>query len=265
MLHLFLGYWSHNHIQTKTPSLGYDDTLQDIATGWSIDDSPIESEKIDIDHVNEYVDEVLSDRLTSIVQKANLDSTEMPDFYFNVQDPLVKAEVFDGTVIFHSGNLTGLSSVYRKFCRYLSRSSGSIRIVCNVVLPRVSGAYRGRYETTAEYITSESNNNRVQQRDFYIVVFLRNVEAQIELTKLNDNEQPSISNLLILGEGEVTKVFQYNNVCKNRVLNRFYVPYHEINGPFYQKFTHLFQQIFYGSYREVLENAFSTVEYPELH
>ncbi|GFY65798.1 integrase catalytic domain-containing protein [Trichonephila inaurata madagascariensis] len=51
----------------------------------------------DIDHVNEYVDEVLSDHLPGLVEKANLDTTEMPDFYFNVQGPLVKAEVLDGT------------------------------------------------------------------------------------------------------------------------------------------------------------------------
>ncbi|GFQ80086.1 uncharacterized protein TNCT_266841 [Trichonephila clavata] len=218
----------------------------------------------DIDHVNEYVDEVLSDHLPTVVEKANLDTTEMPDFYFNVQDPLVKAEVFDGTVIFYSGNLTGLSFVNRKYCGYLSRSSGSIRIVCNVVLPRVSVAYRGRYETTTGYITSENNKARVQQREFYSEILLKDVEAQIELTKLND-EHPSITNLLLLREGEVTKVFQYNNAYKNHVLNRFHVPYHEISGTFYQKFIHLFQQIFYGSYREVLENAFSTVEYPELH
>ncbi|GFX08558.1 hypothetical protein TNCV_4170571 [Trichonephila clavipes] len=28
----YLGYWPHNHTQTKTPSLGYADTLQDAAT-----------------------------------------------------------------------------------------------------------------------------------------------------------------------------------------------------------------------------------------
>ncbi|GFR14364.1 uncharacterized protein TNCT_285301 [Trichonephila clavata] len=41
----YLGYWHHNHTQTKTPSLGYAGTLQDAATGWSSDDSASESEK----------------------------------------------------------------------------------------------------------------------------------------------------------------------------------------------------------------------------
>ncbi|GFS96397.1 uncharacterized protein TNCV_17301 [Trichonephila clavipes] len=41
----YLGYWRYNPTQTKTPSLGYADTLQDAATGWSIDDSAGESEK----------------------------------------------------------------------------------------------------------------------------------------------------------------------------------------------------------------------------
>ncbi|GFY37847.1 uncharacterized protein TNIN_144971 [Trichonephila inaurata madagascariensis] len=194
-------------------------------------------ERGDLDHVNEYVDEVLSGHLPRIFRKASLDSNEMSDFYFNIQDPLVEAEVFDG----------------------------SIRIVCNVVLPRVSVAYRGRFEATTEYITSQNNKDKVQQRNFYSEVLLRNVEAQIELTKLKDNEEPSISNLLILGEGEVTKVFQYNDIFKNRILSRFYVPYHQISGPFYQKCSHIFQKIFYGFYREVLENAFSTVEYPEVY
>ncbi|GFV15792.1 hypothetical protein TNCV_987751 [Trichonephila clavipes] len=41
----YLGYWRHNHTQRKTPSLGYVDTHQDVATGWSRDDSASESEK----------------------------------------------------------------------------------------------------------------------------------------------------------------------------------------------------------------------------
>ncbi|GFQ77727.1 uncharacterized protein TNCT_420171, partial [Trichonephila clavata] len=41
----YLEYWRHNHTQTKTPSLGYADTLQDVATGWSSDNSASESEK----------------------------------------------------------------------------------------------------------------------------------------------------------------------------------------------------------------------------
>ncbi|GFX13776.1 hypothetical protein TNCV_1718841 [Trichonephila clavipes] len=41
----YLGYWLHNHTQTKTPSLGYADILQDAANGWSSDDSASESQK----------------------------------------------------------------------------------------------------------------------------------------------------------------------------------------------------------------------------
>ncbi|GFU94068.1 hypothetical protein TNCV_3308211 [Trichonephila clavipes] len=41
----YLGYWRHNPTQRKTPSLGYADTLQDAATGWSSDDSASEIEK----------------------------------------------------------------------------------------------------------------------------------------------------------------------------------------------------------------------------
>ncbi|GFV77508.1 hypothetical protein TNCV_1070371 [Trichonephila clavipes] len=41
----FMGYLPHNPSQTKTLSLGYADTLQDAATGWSSDDSASESEK----------------------------------------------------------------------------------------------------------------------------------------------------------------------------------------------------------------------------
>ncbi|GFX60507.1 hypothetical protein TNCV_1182261 [Trichonephila clavipes] len=41
----YLRYWRHNHTQTKTSSFGYADTLHDAATGWSNDDSAIESEE----------------------------------------------------------------------------------------------------------------------------------------------------------------------------------------------------------------------------
>ncbi|GFQ80077.1 uncharacterized protein TNCT_266801 [Trichonephila clavata] len=207
------------------------------------------------------MDEVLSEHLPRIVEKASLDTDEMPDFYFNVRDTLAENEEFEGTVLIHGGNLTGLNNVNRRFCRYSSHSSVNNRIVCNVILPRVGVRYRGRYEATTGL--TNSYRVRVQQRDFYSEIVFRDVEAQIELTKLNDSEQPSITNLLLLGEGEVTKRFLYNDETKNRLFNRFYVPFHEISGPFYQKCAHLFQRIFYGSYREVLEKAFSTVEYPE--
>ncbi|GFU96177.1 uncharacterized protein TNCV_4506661 [Trichonephila clavipes] len=41
----YLGFWRHNHTQTKTQSLVCIDTLQDAATGWSSDDSASESQK----------------------------------------------------------------------------------------------------------------------------------------------------------------------------------------------------------------------------
>ncbi|GFQ80061.1 uncharacterized protein TNCT_266711 [Trichonephila clavata] len=215
----------------------------------------------DTSDVDEYVDEVLSEHLPRIVEKANLDAYKIPDFYFNVQDTVLEAEEFEGTVLFHSGNFTGLNTVNRKFCLYSPRSPGKNRIVCNVILPRVSVRYRGRYEATEGLTTF--HGDRVQQRDFYSEVLLRDIEAQIELTKLRDGEEPSITNLLLLGEGEVSKIFQYNDVSQNRLFNQFYVPFHKISGPFYQKCAHLFQKIVYSSYREVLEKSFSTVDYPE--
>ncbi|GFX59455.1 uncharacterized protein TNCV_3667201 [Trichonephila clavipes] len=99
----------------------------------------------------------------------------MPDFYFNVRDTLREAEEFEGTVLFHSGNLTGLSTLNRKFCRYSSDSSDNNRIVCNIVLPRVGVRYRGRYEMTTGLTISY--RVRVQQRDFYIEIVFRDVEA----------------------------------------------------------------------------------------
>ncbi|GFU43979.1 uncharacterized protein TNCV_1878551 [Trichonephila clavipes] len=134
------------------------------------------------------------------------------------------------------------------------RSPGSLKIVCNIVLPRVGVVYKGRYEAITRLTTSSTD--QVQQRNFYSEILLSDVEAQIELTKINDSEQPSITNILLLGEREVTKIFRFIDVTQNRLLNRFYVP-------FYEKCTYLFQQIFYGYYREVLEKAFSTVEYPD--
>ncbi|GFU43965.1 uncharacterized protein TNCV_1878461 [Trichonephila clavipes] len=197
---------------------------------------------------------VLSEYLPGYVEKANLNENELPDFYFNVQDTLSESDAFHGTVIFHSGNLTGLNEVPRRYCQHSLRSPGSLKIVCNIVLPRVGVVYKGRYEAITGLTTSSTD--QVQQRNFYSEILLSDVEAQIELTKINDSEQPSITNILLLGEREVTKIFRFNDVTQNRLLNRFYVP-------FYEKCTYLFQQIFYGYYREVLEKAFSTVEYPD--
>ncbi|GFY44108.1 uncharacterized protein TNIN_458921 [Trichonephila inaurata madagascariensis] len=159
----------------------------------------------DLDHVNEYVDEVLSEHLPKIVEKASLSTYEIPDFYFNLEDTLAEAEEFEGTVLFHSGKLTGLNIVNRRFCRYSLRSSGNSKIVCNVVLHRIGIRYRGRYEATTGITTSYGV--RAQQRDFFSEILFRDVEVQIELTQLNDSEQLSITNLLLLEEGEVTKNF----------------------------------------------------------
>ncbi|GFX64100.1 hypothetical protein TNCV_1986251 [Trichonephila clavipes] len=88
-------------------------------------------------------------------------------------------------------------------------------------------------------------------------------KAQTKVTTLNVSEPPSTTNLPLLGEREVTKEFRYNSETENHLSNRFYVHFHKISGPLYRKCSNRFQHIFYGSYREVLEEAFSTVEYPE--
>ncbi|GFT36889.1 uncharacterized protein NPIL_237281 [Nephila pilipes] len=183
----------------------------------------------------------------------------MPEFYFDVVNFSSEDEAFESTVTFHSGNLTGLSSMYRKFCQHLSKSSGNIRVICNIVLPRVEVIYGGRYETTTGYTTSYGD--REQQRSFYGKILIKDVEAQIELRNSDDAEKLTVTNLLILGKREVLKIFQYNYVAENHH-KRFYVPFHEISGPLYQKCFDVFQEVFYGSFRNALERAVADVAYP---
>ncbi|GFT30057.1 uncharacterized protein NPIL_617461 [Nephila pilipes] len=169
----------------------------------------------DREEVHKYVDKVLSEYLPKVVEDASLDVYEMPDFYFNVQDSSAEDEVFEGTVTFYSGNLTGLSTVHRKVCQSLSRSPDSIRIICNLVLPRIEVIYTGQYGVSTGYSSSYGVGG--QKRNLYGKILIRDVEAQIELKKLDDVEKPTVTNILLLGKGQVTKRFTYIDVNENNL------------------------------------------------
>ncbi|GFQ80089.1 uncharacterized protein TNCT_266861 [Trichonephila clavata] len=186
----------------------------------------------------------------------------MPQFYFNVQEFYTAKEVFDGTVKFYRGNLTGLSAVHRRFCQRSLRSTDSVTLICNIVLPRVDVRYRGRYEVPTG---SSSYKVQVRQRDFFGDISVSNVEAQIEVKTSINGDQPSITNLLLLGKGDFRKGFQYNDVRENRLYNQLFVPFDEINEPFYKRSLYAFQQVFYGSFRNALERAVASVSYPSEH
>ncbi|GFT30065.1 uncharacterized protein NPIL_617491 [Nephila pilipes] len=110
---------------------------------------------------------------------------------------------------------------------------------------------------------TSTNGYRIQQRDTYGEIVARDVEAQIKLTTLNDIQKALVINLLLLGKDQVTNIYYYNDIMENSVLDRLYVPFHEISGPFYQKCNSVFQRVFYGSYRKVLGRAFSSLDYLE--
>ncbi|GFV42807.1 uncharacterized protein TNCV_841611 [Trichonephila clavipes] len=210
--------------------------------------------------VNKYIDEALSVHLPRHVEDADLDIYEIPDFYFIVREFSTANEENDGTVTFYRGNLTGLSTGQRRFCQQSSRSTDSVSIICNIVLPRVDVRYRGRYEVFTA--SPSSYRDQVRQRDFFGDISVRNVEAQIEVKTSADGDQYSVTNLLLLSKGEIRKGFHYNDVSKNRPYNHLFVPFDEISKPFYKRSIYTFQQVFYGSFRNALERAFASVSYP---
>ncbi|GFQ80063.1 uncharacterized protein TNCT_266721 [Trichonephila clavata] len=213
--------------------------------------------------VNRYIDEVFSIHLQRHVGNADLDIYQMPDFYFNIREFSVANEGNDGTVTFYRGNLTGLSTVQRRFCQRSLRSTDSVSIICNIVLPRVDVRYRGRYEVSTG--SSSSYRDQVRQRDFFGDISVRNVEAQIEVKTSVDGDKPTVTNLLLLGKGDFRKGFQYNNIHKSRLYEHLFVPFDEISEPFYKRSFYVFQQVFYGSFRNALERAVASVSYPREH
>ncbi|GFY37850.1 uncharacterized protein TNIN_384641 [Trichonephila inaurata madagascariensis] len=215
------------------------------------------------DHSDKYIDEVLSVHLHKHVKNADLDVYEMPDFYFNLREFSVDNVENVGTVTFYRGNLTGLKTVQRRFCQHSLRSTDSVSIICNIVLPRVDLRYRGRYEISTE--SSSSYKDQVRQRDFFGDISVRNIEAQFEVKTSADGDQSSVTNLLLLSKGEYRRGFQYNDVRENRLYNNLSVPFEEISEPFYKRSFYVFQQVFYGSFRSALERAVASVSYPHEH
>ncbi|GFQ80075.1 uncharacterized protein TNCT_266791 [Trichonephila clavata] len=212
---------------------------------------------------NKYIDEVLSVHFPKHVGSANLDVYEISDFYFHIQEYSSEIDKYDRTVTFHRGNLTGLSVVHRKFCQRSLKSTDSIILICNIVLPRVDVRYRGRYEVSTG--SSSSYRDQERQRDFFGDISFRNVEAQIEVKTSVDGDKPTVTNLLLLNKGAFRKGFQYNDVHKNRLYNQLFVPFDEISKPFYKRSCYIFQQVFYGSFRNDLERAVASVSYPREH
>ncbi|GFQ80069.1 uncharacterized protein TNCT_266751 [Trichonephila clavata] len=209
---------------------------------------------------DKYIDEVLSVHLPRHVENADLDVYEMPDFYFNVREFSVDDVENVGTLTFYRGNLTGLSTVQRRFCQHSLRSTHSVGIICNIVLPRVDVRYRGRYEVPTR--SSSSYRNQVQHRDFFGDISVRNVEAQIEVQTSVDRDQASVTNLLLLSKGEYRRGFQYNDAPENLLYNQLSIPFDKISEPFYKRSFYVFQQVFYGSFKSALERAVASVSYP---
>ncbi|GFW94848.1 uncharacterized protein TNCV_3397281 [Trichonephila clavipes] len=217
----------------------------------------------DQNDVNKYVDEVLSVHLPRYVKNTDLDIYEMPQFYFNVREFSVANEENYGVVTFYRGNLTGLSAVHRRVCHRSVRLTDSVSIICNIILPRVDVRYRGRYEVSTGSFSSY--NDQVRQRDFFGVISVRNVEAQIEVKTSAEGDQYSVTNLLLLSKGGFSKGFMYNDVGENRLYNNLYIPFEEISKPFYKRSFYVFQQIFYGSFKSALERAVASVSFPREH
>ncbi|GFQ80095.1 uncharacterized protein TNCT_266881 [Trichonephila clavata] len=216
----------------------------------------------DRDNINKYIDEILSTSLPKAVENISLDLNEIPDFSFNVQNSSEENESFGGTVMFDLGNMTGLNVVKRKYCEPSSKAPGSISIVCTVVLPRVVVNYRGRFQ---EIIGSASSKeDQVLYRDFYGENFIRNAEAQLELTTFEDLNNPALTNFQLLRIREVRKEFHYDDAVENNVSHQIFVPFDEISEPFYQKSLYVFQHVFYGPYRSALEKSVGGVKYPEI-
>ncbi|GFT30067.1 uncharacterized protein NPIL_617501 [Nephila pilipes] len=211
--------------------------------------------------LNRYIDNVLSVQLPRVVENRGLNPYELPGFSFNVQDSSsVEDELSEGIVTFSSGNLKGLTSVYKKSCERPSRSSGTLNVICNIVLPRVEVRYRGLYEVTSRYTSSDRDQEL--GREFYGEIVARDVEAQIEVTVSDGDRNPSLTNLVLLGKGEVTKRFQYDDETESERLNRLDVPFEQIRKPFYQRGLRIFQEVFYGSYRKAVESALANLPYP---
>ncbi|GFT16381.1 uncharacterized protein NPIL_570751 [Nephila pilipes] len=209
---------------------------------------------------NRYIDNLLSVHLPRAVENSGLNTYELPDFSFNVQDSSVEDEFSEGVVTFHSGHLRGLSSVHRKSCEHSSRSSGAHSVICNIVLPRVDVRYRGQYEVTSTY--TSSYRDQVHRRDFYGEILARDLEAQIEVMIFDGDRSPSLKNLVLLGKGEVTKRFHYDDETEHELLSHFDVPFERIRGPFYQRVSRVFQEVFYGSYKRAFESALANLTYP---
>ncbi|GFU80817.1 uncharacterized protein TNCV_4209921 [Trichonephila clavipes] len=187
----------------------------------------------------------------------------MPQFYFNVREFSAANEGNYGTVTFYRGNLTGLSTIQRRFCQQSLRSTDSVSIICNIILPRVDVRYRGRYEVSTGY--SSSYKDQVRQRDFFGDISVRNVEAQLEVKTSADGDQYSVTNLVLLSNSEFSKGFMYNDVRENHLYKNLYVPFEEISEPFCKRIFYVFQQVFYGSFRSALERAAASASYPLEH
>ncbi|GFQ80098.1 uncharacterized protein TNCT_266891 [Trichonephila clavata] len=212
------------------------------------------------EYSNKYIDEILSIYLPKAVEDIGLDSYEMPNFSFDVRKRILENEGLSGTVSFYSGTLKGLNSVNRRSCERLSTPSGNINEICTIVLPRIEVTYKGRYEEEAK--RTSTYRDRVNHRDFYGEVLARDIEALIEVTLSNDDDQkPSLANLVLLGVGEIKKRFQYDDESHNKHLNHLEVPFEQIGALFYRRCFHEFQKVFNGSYRKAFERAVTNVAY----
>ncbi|GFT75964.1 uncharacterized protein NPIL_258021, partial [Nephila pilipes] len=217
------------------------------------------------EYTNKYIDEVLSIHLPKAVEDAEIDGYHiLPNIATSLPHDLTEdgLPIRSKTVSFHSGKIEGFSSAHRKSCERLPTSTDNIKVICNIVLPRVAARYRGRYEVLIGHPFSQGY--RVRRRDFEAETIARDIEARIEIKAFDEDGKPSLTDLVLIGKGEVETNFKYDDANKKERLNRLDdVPFEKLRGFLYQKNSQIFQKVFKGIYRYALEDAVSSIVYPE--
>ncbi|GFU22810.1 uncharacterized protein NPIL_341021 [Nephila pilipes] len=196
-----------------------------------------------------YLDEVLFLHLPSIVNTTGSRLHKMPDFSVS-HNGIPTEDGIKGLVIaFFNGSVTGLHKAYRESCEFplRSRPYDNIRLVCKIILPRIEINYAGSLVATFEY------------RDFQGGVVLKDVEAKIEVTPYPDDRYSTVTSLQLLNLGNSSVSFNY----LNNAANDLYVPFHEMNHPFYNYCEIFFKRLFYGPYWKILDKVVTYKSFPK--
>lgn len=200
-----------------------------------------------------YFDEILTVHIPDAIEAAGLEVYEMPNFSYNYQNRSHDGRATNGKIYYHTGNLTGIQTVYRDTCSEPSWTFGNVTAKCVIIFPQITIKYEARLQIMSFLSNGAHSNIRANRHlDFNVTGDIIKMKAELEITASPYLKTPTVKRFVIKENG--APLFRFSHVED--------LPYEIVSEHFYHKFNEIFHEVFSDVYGPVFGKAVASISYP---